>query len=116
VASRVSTEPASWARTILYRIAQEALANVRKHANATHVDVTIDEQGGGYLVRITDDGRGTSVNPAGLAKPGHLGLAAMRERAEVAGGWFRFESEPGKGAEVEFFIPSQETLTGMVGT
>ena len=76
----------------------------------------IDEQGGGYLVRINDDGRGTSVDPAGPAKPGHLGLAAMRERAEVAGGWFLFESEPGAGVSVEFFIPSHEPIVGMVGT
>jgi PAS domain S-box-containing protein len=116
VASRVTAEPPQSARTILYRIAQEALANVRKHARAKHVGVTIDEQRGGYLVRIEDDGRGTSVEPGGSARPGHLGLAAMRERAEVAGGWFRFGSEPGAGTRVEFFIPAEEPATGAVAT
>ena len=116
VASRVSAEPPNSARTILYRIAQEALANVRKHARATRVDVSIDEQGGGYLVRIADDGRGTTAEPAGPARPGHLGLAAMRERAEVAGGWFRFDSRPGSGTTVEFFIPAQESASGAIAT
>jgi PAS domain S-box-containing protein len=116
VDSRISAEPPLEARTILYRIAQEAVANVRKHARASRVDVVIEEQGGGYLVRITDDGRGTSVDPQQRARPGHLGLAAMRERAEVAGGWFRFESAAGDGTTVEFFIPAQEPSAGAMGT
>ena len=107
VEDRLSTEPPQEARTILYRIAQEALANVRKHAAAARVDVSIDEQGGGYLVRITDDGRG--FEPEGLRpRPGHLGVSAMRERAEVAGGWVRIDSARGEGSRVEFWIPVDE--------
>ena len=116
VTSRVSAEPPQSARTILYRIAQEALANVRKHAHASCVEVEIEEQGEGYLVRIDDDGRGTSATPGEPSRPGHLGLAAMRERAEVAGGWFRFESARGVGTSIEFFIPSHEPAAGAVAT
>jgi signal transduction histidine kinase len=107
IEDRLSVEPPEEARTILYRIAQEALANVRKHAGAAHVDVTIDEQGGGYLVRITDDGRGFEPERS-TPRPGHLGVSAMRERAEVAGGWFRIESVRGEGARVEFWVPTDE--------
>jgi len=106
VEDRLSAEPPPDARTILYRIAQEALANVRKHSAAARVDVVIDEQGGGYLVRITDHGRG--FEPEKLEdRPGHLGLPAMRERAEVTGGWFRVESAPGDGTSVEFWLPGE---------
>ena len=103
----ISAEPPIQARTILYRIAQEALVNVRKHADAARVDVVIDEQGGGYLIRITDDGCGFEPERS-EPRPGHLGLSAMRERAEVAGGWFRIESAPREGSVVEFWIPEEE--------
>ena len=107
IEDRLSSEPPQEARTIMYRIAQEALVNVRKHAMAARVDVTIDEQGGGYVVRITDDGHG--FEPERLApRPGHLGMSAMRERAEVTGGWFRVESAPQEGTRVEFWIPIDE--------
>jgi PAS domain S-box-containing protein len=108
VEDRISSEPPSEARTILYRIAQEALANVRKHAFAAHVGVTIDEQGGGYVVRISDDGRGFDAEML-RPRPGHLGVAAMRERAEVTGGWFRIESAPGEGSMVECWVPVEES-------
>ncbi len=93
------------ARAIIYRIAQEALANVRKHAQATKVTVSLASQPGGILVHIQDDGRGFVLEEATRARPGHLGLAAMRERAETAGGWLQMESAPGAGAVVEYWVP-----------
>jgi signal transduction histidine kinase len=93
------------ARVIIYRIAQEALANVRKHAQATRVTVSLAAQDGGILVHIHDDGRGFLVEEATRPRPGHLGLAAMRERAEMAGGWLQMESAPGAGAAIEYWIP-----------
>jgi PAS domain S-box-containing protein len=93
------------ARAIIYRIAQEALANVRKHAQATRVTVSLAAQDGGILVHIHDDGRGFLVEEATRPRPGHLGLAAMRERAEMAGGWLQMESAPGAGAAIEYWIP-----------
>ena len=104
--NRLTTEPSSEARTVAYRIAQEALANVRRHAGATFVEVTLESEDDGALVRVRDDGQGFVVEDA-FERPasGHLGLIAMRERAELAGGWLRVSSEPGAGTTVEFWIP-----------
>lgn len=102
---RISAEPPSDVRTILYRIAQEALSNVRRHARATRVDVEVEERDAGVLVRIADDGTGFAPREIPGSAPGHLGLGSMRERAELAGGWCRIESSPGQGATVEIWVP-----------
>jgi signal transduction histidine kinase len=109
--NRFRSEPPGETRTILYRIAQEAVANVRKHARATRVDVVLEEQSDGFLVRISDDGVGFSAEVAqDLGQdPGHLGLTAMRERAELAGGWWKLRSSPQSGTTVEFWLPSQDS-------
>ena len=57
------------------------------------------------MVRITDDGVGFTLEDEDGA-PGHLGLATMRERAELVGGWLRIESDPRGGTTVEFWIPA----------
>jgi PAS domain S-box-containing protein len=104
--NRLMEEPPIEARTRLYRIAQEALTNVRKHAQATQVEVLLDERDGGTLVQIKDNGIGFSPGEAGSrALPGHLGLNSMQERAELARGWWRVDSAPGRGATVEFWLP-----------
>ena len=108
VEERLRTEPGPEARTILYRVAQEALINVAKHAQAQHVSVSIEERDGGFLVRVEDDGRGFSVHESLRPRPGHLGMGAMRERAEIAGGWFNADSAPGTGTTVEVWVPDQE--------
>ena len=98
-------QPSLQVRTILYRIVQELLANVRTHAQAENATVVLDERDYGYRVRVSDDGVGFA--PEKLQPvPGHLGLAAMQERASLAGGWLRIDSAPGKGTTVEFWIPS----------
>jgi PAS domain S-box-containing protein len=89
---------------ILYRIAQEALINVAKHASASRVDVEVQELDGGVRVRVRDDGVG--FLPSSLRSvPGHLGMTAMRERAAIASGWWRCEAAPGEGTLVEFWVP-----------
>ncbi|HZR93056.1 MAG TPA: PAS domain S-box protein [Gaiellaceae bacterium] len=104
-------EPGTMARTILFRIAQEAIANVIKHAGATRIGVELAACEGGTRVRVTDDGCG--FDPAEASdSPGHLGLASMRERAEQSGGWWRVESAPGLGTTVEFYVPEQSSLVG----
>ncbi|MBI2237725.1 MAG: PAS domain-containing protein, partial [Actinobacteria bacterium] len=103
--NRLVEEPPQEARIMLYRIAQEALANARKHARAENLDVTLAQQDGGFLVRIRDDGTGFERPEADRSPAGHLGLTSMRERAEMAGGWWRVESTPGVGTIVEFWIP-----------
>src|SRR6266851_2484358 len=96
--------PASETQVIAYRIAQEALANVRKHARARRVECAVSVVDDGILTRIADDGVGFDSSRNGSV-PGHLGLIAMRERAEMAGGWFRITSSAGKGCVVEYWIP-----------
>jgi PAS domain S-box-containing protein len=98
------TEPPVNVRISLYRIAQEALTNVRKHAQAKRVEVALSRQEAGSLVKIGDDGIGF-VPAEAVEKPGHLGLVSMRERARVAGGWLKLESKPGTGTTVTFWVP-----------
>jgi signal transduction histidine kinase len=99
-------EPPPETRVILYRIAQEALANVRKHASASTVDVLVQPQRAGFLVRVADDGAGFDASDLPRSAPGHLGLTSMRERAEMAGGWCNVHSLPGVGTTVEFWLPA----------
>jgi len=104
-------------RLILYRIAQEALANVRKHANASRVHVRLTQQDGGYLVQVEDDGDGFDAPEMLRSAPGHLGLSSMRERAEMAGGWCKVHGLPGNGTTVEFWVPhGANTSLQPVGT
>jgi PAS domain S-box-containing protein len=107
------SQPGEQARIILYRVAQEALTNVRKHAQATEAEILIAYRESGFLVRITDDGIGFA--PETSLSPGHLGLIAMRERVELAGGTIRIDSAPQTGTVVECWLPNlarAEALTG----
>ena len=95
-------------RALVYRIAHEALTNVRRHAEASHVIVELVEEANGIRVRIDDDGEGF-VPESADTKAGHLGLRAIRERATLAGGWSQVTSTPDVGSTVEFWIPTGET-------
>ena len=99
---RLDDEPPPELRVIAYRIAQEAITNVVKHAGAGLVEVTLASLDGGLHVSVRDDGRGVE-SPPGVR---NFGLASMRERAESCGGWWRIESEPGEGTTVEFWLPA----------
>jgi signal transduction histidine kinase len=90
---------------IVYKNVAEALTNVEKHAHAARVRVAASPLDGGLVVEVTDDGTGFVVNES-LYVPGHLGLLAMKERAQLAGGWCRIVSEPGAGAKIEFWVPT----------
>ncbi len=92
-------------RSIVFRNISEAVNNVEKHANATRVSVKALSADGGLQVEVADDGTGFVVSES-LYLPGHLGLVAMRERAQLAGGWCRIESEPGTGTRVTFWVPT----------
>jgi len=104
---RLTSQPSQAVRLILYRIAQEVLGNVRKHAGADNATVTLATREEGCYVRVVDDGIGF-VSEVTAPGPGQLGLAAMRERAELAGGWLRVASEPGSGTTVEFWIAASD--------
>ena len=91
------------AEEVLYRIAQEALHNVVKHAAARQVRVDIRQYEGGVRLRVKDDGKGFD---AATVPDGHLGLAGMRARTERVGGSFTCVSEPGSGTAIEVTLSS----------
>jgi PAS domain S-box-containing protein len=92
-------------RVVAYRIVQEALANVRVHAQAGRVAIRLEEIDGGVLVRVSDDGVGFLPGLAERRPAGHLGLISMREQADMTGGWCRVASAPGMGTTVELWLP-----------
>jgi signal transduction histidine kinase len=91
--------------SIVFKNVAEALTNVEKHAHASRVRVAASSLDGGLVVEVTDDGTGFVVGES-LYVPGHLGLLAMKERAQLMGGWCRIASEPGAGAKIEFWVPT----------
>lgn len=103
---------ASDKRTVLFRVAQEALNNVARHAHASQVKVTIAKLPGAIRLEVADDGKSFSVRTIFHAKTKRLGLLGMRERVEMVGGQLTIESAPGHGTTVRADIPfSLEPLT-----
>lgn len=92
--------------TALYRIAQEALNNIAKHAAATHVAVMLECRAGQVSLIIEDDGVGFDAHRVGVAGGKELGLVGMRERTALIGGTVDIESQPGVGATVVVRIPT----------
>lgn len=107
---RESEEVDGQTSAIAYRVALEALANIRKHSRSSTVKVRLQERDAGMLVRIEDDGVGFDPNASPPDRPGHLGLASMRERVEFAGGSFRVDSAPGEGTVVEYWLPTSASM------
>ena len=103
VEDRLQAEPDEDVRSVLYRVACEALGNVQKHARASRVDVVLESSDGGVAMSLTDDGIGFAPAPS---RPGHFGLTSMRERAELAGGRLAVHSRPGGGTTVDAWVPS----------
>jgi signal transduction histidine kinase len=93
-------------RTVLFRVAQEALTNVARHARASRVDITIERLPDCVAMKIKDDGESFEVERV-MHDPGNkrLGLLGMRERLEMVGGRFDVESAPGKGTTITAQIP-----------
>ncbi len=89
--------------TTAYRVVQEALTNVVKHAQATRVSVLAERRANGLRVIVEDDGRGFDVRSANDAR--RLGLRGMRERAALVGGKLQIESAPGQGTTVFLSVP-----------
>jgi signal transduction histidine kinase len=87
---------------VLYRIAQEALHNVVKHAAARQVELAVDRRGADVVLRIRDDGKGFD---AALVPDGHLGLTGMRARADKIGASYVVTSWPGEGTTIEVVVP-----------
>jgi signal transduction histidine kinase len=90
------------AETVLYRVVQEALTNVLKHANAEHVSIVLQKKEGALSALIEDDG--TGFDP-GKTNDGGLGLLGMRERVELVDGTFAVESSAGSGTTLLVEVP-----------
>jgi len=90
----------------LFRIAQEALNNVAKHAHAGRVDIRLEHSGTQLVMSVSDDGVGFDAvsSPASDRRPG-LGMVTMRERTQAVGGRFEIETSPGSGAQVVVRVP-----------
>jgi PAS domain S-box-containing protein len=101
----LASEPPADVRAISFRIAQEAISNARKHADARVIVVSLTSEAGGVRVVVTDDGRGFDTSILDAPQPGHIGLPTMVERAELAGGHCTIESRPGEGTTVEAWVP-----------
>ena len=85
-------------------MAQEAMHNALRHADATRIDVTLTVDVGIAILQVTDNGVGFA--PASTVAGRRLGLTSMRERAQAAGGTLTVTSEPGGGTTVRLVVPT----------
>jgi signal transduction histidine kinase len=92
--------------TAVFRIVQESLANVAKHAGATQAWVRVAREGGEIVLAVRDDGAGFDTE--GARRPQSLGLIGLRERAQLLQGTVRITSKAGAGTEVVARIPVPE--------
>ncbi len=90
--------------TAVFRIFQETLTNIARHANATRVQASLKQEGGDLVLQVRDNGRG--IAPSDLTDKQTFGLLGMRERAHVFGGEVTFDGEPGQGTTVTVRIPA----------
>lgn len=99
-------------RTVLYRVAQEALSNVARHAKATGAAISIRKRKDSIIMEISDDGQGFDVEEIAQShKRNRLGVLGMRERVEMVGGTFSVTSSPGKPTKVLVEMPTAAALT-----
>jgi two-component system sensor histidine kinase DegS len=97
-------------RTVVLRVAQEALQNVRKHADAVHVVVVTRVEGDDWVLEVRDDGRGFDVGAVAARGRRNFGLQFMRERAELIGARFDVRSRPDGGTVVRLAIPTSPAM------
>jgi len=94
--------------TALFRILQETLTNVARHANATQVNVRLAEEDGGLLLEVRDNGKGIGEGQLSNGTKS-LGILGMRERVLLLGGTLTISGAPGAGTTVSVLIPRQVT-------
>ena len=92
---------------MLFRIAQEALNNIRKHAGASKVSIKLESKDDSIQMTVTDNGKGFAAPERieGMVSAGRLGLMGMHERARLLNGTLHIKSVPDKGTEVTVDIP-----------
>ena len=100
-AGEPALRPAPQVEISLFRVAQEALNNVAKHARAHHVEIALDHASGEYVMSVQDDGIGFDgvEDASDKPKPG-LGMVTMRERAQAVGGRFEVRALPSGGTQL----------------
>ena len=92
----------------VYRIAQESLTNVARHAHATKVSISVEPGHDSVVLRIADDGRGFAGGPVE-----HGGLRSMRERALLVGGALAIKKAPEGGVEVRLEVPASQVVPAL---
>lgn len=107
--STLETRPESVVEGVVYRVAQEAMTNVTRHAHATHAWLSLRERDGSLEFEMRDDGDGFDPAAVNTARDGGLGLMAMRERVEMAGGSLEIDSAPSEGTHVRATLPNGGT-------
>jgi signal transduction histidine kinase len=95
--------------TAIFRILEESLSNVARHSHALHVMVTLEYRGTDLVLEVRDDGVG--IDPTEAANMRSIGLAGMRERAQLLGGSFSIAGAAGAGTTVRVQIPRRETVS-----
>jgi two-component system, NarL family, sensor histidine kinase UhpB len=92
----------------IFRIVQESLTNIAKHAEASHAEIVLQRDDDELVVRVADDGVGFS--PQAPRKPGSLGLFGLRERASLIGGEASIISAPGEGTTIVVRLPAEAPM------
>ena len=104
----------------IYRIVQEALTNVSRHAEASRAVVHVSERDGVLEASVTDDGRGLPgaerLGPRGDGLEGGFGMGGMRERAELVGGALEFGPAPERGTQVRLLVPTARRAAALAGS
>jgi signal transduction histidine kinase len=113
VSSRIGSRLDPALEVVIFRVVQEALSNIRKHAEAQHAWIRLERHGAELQLEVRDDGRGFAVQ-AGIQRAlatGHIGRASMRERVEAVGGSLVIESTPRQGTVLRFTMPFHTDTT-----
>jgi signal transduction histidine kinase len=99
-------QPAPQVQIALFRVAQEALNNVAKHAGARHAEIALDEEDGDCVMSVRDDGIGFDVGENAYDKPrAGIGMVTMRERSQAVGGRFEVQALPERGTRLTVRVP-----------
>ena len=98
----------------IYCIGREAMVNAFRHAQGQSIEVEVDYASWELRLRVRDDGRGIDPNILEAGRPGHIGLASMRERAERIAGQLDIISGPGAGTEIELRVPAANAYRGIL--